>query len=182
MINLHDAHKFWLWVSEYYQYKFTEQQLTMYSEDIESFNPIDLKRAFITYRRDPCNRFMPTPSQIIGQLTPNISHRSLAVECAERIHQAIIDYGTGDIAKALEFIGELGRAVVEREGGWIYVCRNSKVDDRANEHARWRDAALSILERSQYGLHDIPPALPAPKEEKRSLDNFVLVSGEKKEC
>ncbi len=160
MDDVKNYHKFWIWVAEYYGQQITENQVRMWSEDIQEYNLMDLKRAFMAYRKEKGNIHMPRPNQIIQHLDPEISPRSLADEASGRIYQAINLCGYNNPEGAKEFIGELGWRVVEREGGWISICRNCTEQNKGMTKAQWRDMALSILERSKYGLQDVPPALP----------------------
>lgn len=178
--------RFWLWVAEYYGHQFTENQLVMFSEDVLECSPMELKRAFIAYRRDPSNTYsgMPRPAILINYISPQISHRALADDASSRIFQAIKDYGYLNSLNAQKFIGELGWKVVEREGGWHKVCETTMEKTKSITKAQWRDLALSLLERAKHGQIDVPPMLPRPNTKKISelyFDQFpALILGGKK--
>lgn len=178
MENLKNYQRFWVWVAEYYAYPITENQVKMWAEDIQEYNLMDLKRAFMAYRKDKNNNFIPRPNQIIQLLEPEISPRALADEAAGRIYQAITLCGYDNSNGAKEFIGELGWRVVEREGGWVSICRTCSEQNKGTTKAQWRDMALSIIERSKYGLADIPPALPSPGLKKLSESMQGLIPRE----
>jgi hypothetical protein len=161
-----DRQRFWLVVGEYYGHQFTEGQLRMYAEDVLDFDLQDLQRAFVAYRRINAKAFLPRPGELIQCLDHGPSLLSQAVEASGRIVQAL--GRIPDPVEARAFIGELGWKVVERDGGWARLRQNTMEADKGRNKAQWREMALAIAERAQFGLMDTPPSLPGPKTNRLS--------------
>jgi hypothetical protein len=152
---------FWVLVSNYYNQNLTINQLNAYSDDVKGIHPKLLKHAFELYRRDPANQFMPRPNQILKYINKESSPESAANEVVGRINYAISRFGYPSPEKAKEYIGELGWLLVERDGGWEEVCRNSDLKTKGIRDAQLRDRALAIIERSSLGILNAPPRLPS---------------------
>lgn len=112
--------------------------------------------------RDP----FPSPATIRGRLQPTADDDGLAIDAATRIAGAISKFGYCNPADAQEFIGELGWAVVEREGGWAKICERVTTNQIPSLKAQWRDLAKSLMGRARLGLPTQAPSLPGPTSQK----------------
>lgn len=109
----------------------------------------------------------PLPGEVRELLKKELSVDSKANEAANRIRLAITRVGWANPKEAREFIGELGWSIVERFGGWVYVCENHGVDlNPLTFHAQARDSAKSILEQESLGVFGKPIQI-GHQDEKR---------------
>ncbi len=112
--------------AEYYGQKFSDQVLKMYEEDLADLDPALCIAAYGRYRRDPKNTKAPMPAVIRQMVNPqeNISAEIQAREIAARICAAVPKFGYCNSSEAKAFIGAHGWHVVQRQGGWSYICEN----------------------------------------------------------
>ena len=105
---------------------------------------------------------MPTPHQLIEKIKNKPSNISEANEVASRIIEAISRHGYSNIKDAKNYIGDLGWLVVNRFGGWLYLCSEMGSSiNVATTRAQMRDAALSILDIGSKRSLDEAPQLPS---------------------
>jgi hypothetical protein len=106
--------------------------------------------------RDP----FPSPRTVLDKLRPPVDDDALAIEAASRVIGAISKFGYCNPSEACEYIGELGWAIVDREGGWVALCEKVESRQLPALRAQWRDLAKSILLRAR-DADNTPPGLPA---------------------
>jgi hypothetical protein len=130
----------------YYGRQMSQDVLSMMLDDLEDLKAFEVKRAYGEYRRNPKNRQMPLPAQIREMLEPQIDPDSAAREIAARITAAIPKFGWCNGADARVYMGEVGWSVIERQGGWSYVCQHHGLDlDPSSFQAQVRELAKSTL-------------------------------------
>ena len=112
--------------ASYYSKDLSRELLELYCADLADLDENSCIEAYNIYRKNPKNRTFPLPSQIREIVNPkqNISDERLAAEIAGRVSGAIVKFGWANPSDAKAFIGETGWAVVERRGGWSYICQN----------------------------------------------------------
>lgn len=158
-----------------YGYELTKERATMFISSILDFIPATLNEYLISlkkYTEDSKNRTFPNPSQLRIYLRPELSLDAKANEAANRIREAIVEFGWCSPKEAQMFIGNVGWTIVERFGGWQYICENHGVDlNPLTFHAQARDSAKSILEMNELGVLGNPIML----DEKRG--NGLVWSG-----
>lgn len=100
--------------------------LGLYAEDLADISEEDVVLAYQAYRRNPKNTRFPLPAAIRAIVNPEefISPEQKAAEVAARISGAIVNYGYNNAREAAEFIGPMGWDVVQKQGGWSYLCEN----------------------------------------------------------
>lgn len=106
--------------------------------------------------RDP----FPSIKTIRDLVAPPVNTDHDAIEAANRIVQAIADFGYYQAEGAKRFIGELGWLVVQREGGWETLCESLTTDQIPTRKAQWRELAKALIGRAQRGTLGTPPELP----------------------
>jgi hypothetical protein len=113
----------------YYSKDLTEQLLELYVEDILSYG-IEEERILIAinnYRKDPKNRIFPLPAQLMELFVEKralIEPIDLGRDISIRIVGAVSKYGYTSPGEAKTYIGKIGWEIVNRYGGWDYVCKN----------------------------------------------------------
>jgi VCBS repeat-containing protein len=145
------------YMCEYYNRQMSKQALQMMVEDLSDLSFTEVNLAMTTYRRDPKNFTFPLPAKLRDIVNPSQSIDGMANEAASRIRSAIGKFGWPNPQQAKEYVGELGWLVVERSGGWQYVCENHGVDlNQLTFHAQARDQAKAVIESSKIGKLDQP--------------------------
>lgn len=160
-------------MAEYFRTTLTPTQLAMYAEDLEDIDLNLLGEGLKRIRRNPKHAFFPLPAAIREEIFG--SHRDEALECSNRLVEAISKYGWCNPARARNFIGELGWRIVEREGGWENICRSvQSYDELGMRKAQWRELAAATLRRGERGADQTAPKLVDASHVVRTLlpDNF----------
>lgn len=139
--------------ASYYGRTLSEPVLNMYADDLQDL-PVDLViEAYRRYRRNPKNTQFPLPAQIRGIVAPEVDPDSAAREIAARITAAIPKFGWCNSNEARAYIGEVGWAVVERQGGWMYLCQHHGLElDPTAFQAQARELAKSQIVHSPAGM------------------------------
>ncbi|OPZ23075.1 MAG: hypothetical protein BWZ03_00649 [bacterium ADurb.BinA186] len=162
----------------YYGFNLRPEVLLMYVEDLSDFPEFEVISAYQAYRKNPKNRTMPLPAQIIGVLSPELTTDGKANEVASRIRSAIGKFGWPNPGDARDYIGELGWKIVERNGGWQTLCENHGVDlNPLTFFAQSRDQAKFLIESASIGEFDKPIGI----EFKAEKHPDMLLSDKKNE-
>lgn len=143
----------WIKLSAYYQVQLQDHVLEMYAEDVEDLSFRDVMAALTAYRRNHKNVRVPLPAAIRAIAKPEISDEVLAIEATSRVSYAIKSFGYSNQADAKAYIGGLGWHVVERCGGWLFVCQNlgTHVLNIGTFQAQFRENAKAQLQLSRAG-------------------------------
>lgn len=161
-----------------YGKEFPKEQATIYIDSLVSFMPDTFENymgALLKYINDSKNKFFPTPMNLKQYLQPEMSPEAMGNEVASRIRAAITKFGWCNPNDAKNYIGDLGWKVVERSGGWQYICENHGVDlNVLTFHAQARDTTKAMLESNSIGSFDQPIGLPESNNVKQINS---LVSG-----
>lgn len=111
-----------LHLSVYYQKPLDDTTLVMYCEDLADYDFSDVQNAMRSYRKNPKNKFMPLPAQLVETFAPVISDDQAAREITARVIEAVSKFGYANEFDAKKFIGEIGWSVVGVYGGWQIIC------------------------------------------------------------
>lgn len=130
-------------------------------DTLDDFSGNQIVEAIKTYSIKEKTGRPPTVGALVEIMNPETSQETVANDAAARIFQAIGKFGWADIEGASRFIGPLGWSVVERFGGWLYLCENHGSEISATTfHAQARDLAKSHMELSRLGklghAHELP--------------------------
>lgn len=139
-------------------------------EDLSDLPYVKIIFALHDYRNNPKNRTWPKPVDIRAIVCPELSPEAIANDTASRIRESISKFGWCNSSQAREYIGELGWKVVERSGGWQYVCENHGLDlNPTTFYAQTRDLTKTLQDSILKGLNDPPVCLPSSAEKNEIL-------------
>lgn len=143
-------------VASYYGRTISAPVLAMYAEDLADLPEDEVISAYTAYRRNPKNTQFPLPAQIRGVVSPAIDPDSAAREIASRINHAVVKFGWANAPEAHSYIGELGWDIVNRSGGWSYICQNLGVQlDPGVFSAQVRELAKSSITHDSQALANV---------------------------
>ncbi len=179
-------------LSAYYSKQLPDEALNWYVQDLvkEGFTFNEASVAIDTYRRTDKFGRMPTVAQLIEVARPTANAKDLARVTALRIREAVTKFGWPNPTEAHLFIGNAGWRVVERFGGWRYICENLGLDLQETTFlAQARDVLESDINLGRAGFSEDRPAIEQAKERGqltsaadvlKSLNLNVKQIGEKK--
>lgn len=160
----------WIFYAAYFNRTLPDEVIEMYCEDLADLDFDTVKAALAQYRRNPKNTQLPIPSKIRELVCPQIDDDSISREAAARIVAAVPKFGWNNGKDAKVYIGELGWQVVQKQGGWVYLCENmGKEISPTTFQAQARDLAKTQIQLSRAGLGDTPPSLPEPTNQRFEL-------------
>lgn len=137
----------------YGKYDLTKEQISTYISVLENHfkKEYDIfALALDSYSKDSKNKFFPAPANLTQYINPETSPDAQANEIASKIRQAISEIGYVSPTRAHLFIGDIGWQVVQRSGGWQYLCENHGASlSPLTFYAQSRDTAKSIIENDK---------------------------------
>lgn len=135
--------------------------LEMYAGDLADIPKDAVMMAYQQYRRSPKNNRFPLPATIREIVYPQdyISHEDQAAEVAARIVGAIPNYGWCNGRGAEEYIGPVGWAAVQRQGGWSYLCEN--MGTKINPSTFQAQIRKQLESNFKYGINAIEESVGA---------------------
>lgn len=172
--------------AEYYSQKYSDEVFKMFAADLADLPETECIAAYSRYRRDAKNTRMPLPAKIRELVRPqdSIGADVQAREIAARICAAVPRYGYCNAGDAQKYIGPPGWEIVQRQGGWTYICENlGRNLNPGTFQAQVRDQIEGSI---KYGTANIErKILVLPPREKRNdniglesaKDIFKLISG-----
>lgn len=144
------------------QFTLTPEVLALYDRNLSALGYDRVVAALdevITRRRSRDS--FPSIRDIREIIQPDADPESEALEAVGRIVHAISRVGPYRTKEAREYIGELGWAVVQRDGGWEQVCNVLTDENIGTMKAQWRQMAMAQYKRAKAGL-SAAPSLPDP--------------------
>lgn len=160
----------WLGLAQMYGKDLQPMTLKIMLDAVDDLEASSVVNALHEWTRTSKSSRHPLPAEIRTIVKPELSPDAVANEAASRIRAAIAKHGWANPTEAREYIGDLGWKIVERCGGWLYICENHGVElNPLTFHAQARDQAKAIIESAELGRFDRPIGIPAPKE-NRMLD------------
>lgn len=167
---LNKRFKFWVEVAQYYGFKAEEPTLKIYAFDVADFHLEDLGKAFKQWRTDEeKGKKMPLPVDLLAILMPRRANKDLANEIVANLLlfcKCYDPYGKYSLEAwrkwTLEHYGESTQAVMDRIGGPSRLYRQvNECGSMETWKAQTRDLSLAVLNASEKGILDVPPALPS---------------------
>lgn len=150
-------------LAAFYEKSLTDEQLKVYAQYlIQRITISEFAIAIGKYCDDSKNEFFPRPiSKLVALVHEPVDDDAQARDAAGRIVHAISKYGWCNVESARNYVGELGWAVVSKQGGWVNLCEASRTMNLETFQAQSRDLAKSQIKMARAGLIDTPPGLPA---------------------
>ena len=159
-------------LGEYYDKKLTPEQLEMYSQDLSSLSPDELRQAIMKYRGDGKNERFPLPAKLIEMVRPKSNELDEGRDVASRVIAAVGKFGSYNSEGARAYAGEVGWEIVQRFGGWRALCQDLTSENQNMMFAQMRDLAMTLVKRSREGTIATPVEFPGmlPSGATRSGD------------
>lgn len=160
-------------ISQLYGRDLTKMALSMLLDAIDDLPAQAVGSALRSWVRESKANRIPTPAEIIAKVHGEpASREAVGREISSRIVGAISKFGWPSPRAARDYIGEDGWMVVERMGGWVYICEQMGVSlsvqtfqaqarDLISAHVEFADKGVdrtrppSIDERGKGGLTPI---------------------------
>jgi hypothetical protein len=101
----------------------------------------------------------PTIDEIAKHVNPQLSPLDEAREVASLIIASISKFGYARALDAEKYMGDFAWKVVERGGGWAWLCENVTTRNSSQYIAQLRDIAESLGKRAALGILDTRPTL-----------------------
>lgn len=147
------------------------ETLDLYLE-LFSEHPIEVVMGAIKkYMRDPKNKFMFLPAQILEMIDPKSNPEQIANEVASRIIMHVAGIGYADPARAEEKLGPFAWHIVKLMGGWSHLCQTMM----AGQENTWR-AQIRDLARGQWAKQEAGIPLDAPAEKIGLPQKSILLT------
>lgn len=141
--------KAWLMTAVYYGREVPNEVLKMYCADVAGYSVVEVLEALKRYRRNPANRTMPLPAQIVALIDPEadaeFTARGYATELANKLCAMVEkrDYTWSQYEnfneEFLEAFGQDAWLIVKERGGWARFCEQFWNQDRGVFLAQLRD-------------------------------------------
>ncbi len=154
-------------MAKFYSYELEQRQLELYVEVMQKFPAELVYRAGREYVEDLKNTKFPIPPHSIlkNYLPQEAGAKDLARITALRIREAVTKFGWPNPTEAHTFIGDAGWRVVERFGGWKYLCENLGLElNETTFIAQARDAVESDINLGKAGFDIERPVLEQAKD------------------
>lgn len=157
----------------YYGRQINTAAISMYVDDLLDFPIEEIAAAVSKYRKTPGNNRFPLPADLIKIMRPKINPHSQAVELSSKIVEMVSLCGWTNPGAAREALGELGWQIVQRSGGWQFLCENLGVNLSIGTFtAQTRDLAESLLEFESLAIDTYAPR-HLLQEQKNQLDQIM---------
>lgn len=158
-----------LGLAEYYDKTLSENQLSMFVEDLSELDFDQLQFAIRKYRQDPLNVFFPLPAKLIAIITPVLNEKDEAQEVANLIITAVSKYGYTNPEQARKFMGDLAWETVIKMSGWKHICETLTIENEGMIRAQIRGMAEVVSKKAKRGELDQTPQLPQSSEVRKLI-------------
>ena len=110
-----------------YGKEITPEFISMFISSMDNFFKMRLAKylgALEKYTGDSKNKFFPTPIALREYLDPKLDESDNAKLLSLKINESVSRFGYSNYELAMNYLGPIGKRVVERFGGWNYLCEN----------------------------------------------------------
>lgn len=173
--------KLWIAIAEMNGKEISSTALSLMLSAIQDLDAERVILALNDWARTSKQARHPLPAEIRALAAPATDPDAEAREAISRVVAAVSKFGWSNADNARAFTGELGWHIVERFGGWSYLCQNLGVSiDLTTFQAQGRDLAKATISRGPQGLENAP-SLPASDKfndvVKLALKNKQITGG-----
>lgn len=151
--------------------------LSIYVEDLSQFEGEAFARVLHRLRAAYKERTLPTVKELEDAALQRATGKNDVDEAVARICTAIRTIGGNNHVRAMEFVGELGWAIVSRYGGWQAVCSVETEKDLAVMRSQMKSTGESVRERASLGVLSQAPALPDSTSPRGLMTASALLGG-----
>lgn len=152
--------KMWLALAGMYGKEIDAAALKIMLDAVSDLDSKRIAHALMDWAQNSKQNRHPLPADVRSFVKPETDKDAASREAASRVSTAVSKFGYTNPEEARAFVGELGWHIVERHGGWSYLCQNLGVTiDLTTFHAQARDLAKATLIRGHDGITNAP-ALP----------------------
>lgn len=159
---------------------FPREQASIYINALLNYMPASLNdylSGFDRFIKSGAKSF-PTPFMLKSYIENKPNPDQLAHEIASRIRFAISEFGWSSTEKAKNYIGSVGWQIVERSGGWLYLCENHGLKLQPLTYfAQCRDMAKTILELDEKQIDAEKYLLTKDTTKILELTNIKQIKG-----
>lgn len=164
-------------MSELYGRELSHASVKLMADQLMDLDGHATLSALKRYMQDPAAKTFPLPGIIRGMVLPQpMNDDQMAIEIATRIQQSRGRFGCGVYvegadydrlkARVRAFVGEVGWAIIELEGGWTNLCSRAETN-ATSERAQLRDLAKALIVKAKSGDLNAPPELPESSKQKQ---------------
>lgn len=110
-----------------YGKEITPEFISMFISSMDNYFKMTLEKYFDAlekYTSDSKNKFFPTPILLREYLDPKLDESDNAKLLSLKINESVSRFGHSNYELAMNYIGPIGKRIVERFGGWNYLCEN----------------------------------------------------------
>jgi hypothetical protein len=123
------------------------------------------------YKRPANEPFFKTVSIVLQLAKPSVTLEDEASEASARIFAAVKKYGWCNRDEAKEFIGSVGWAVVENNGGWTNLCQTLQDRMIPTLTAQYRELAKTQIKKAKTGTLGEAPQLEGGFEAVKAISS-----------
>lgn len=156
--------EYWIGLAQMYGKDIPQMSLRIMLDAVDDIPANEILISLEEWSKNSKQNRHPLPGELRQLLKKELSVDAKANESANKIRQSITKFGWSQPKQAREYMGELAWAVVERFGGWLYICENHGLElNPLTFHAQARDSAKSVLEQGSLGVINQPIGISEPR-------------------
>lgn len=139
--------------ARYYNRIIEKETISMMLDDLSDLSFEEILKAYKKYRLDSKNKTFPLPAQIRDLINPEATDESVGRDISAKILSAISKFGYPNAKDARAYIGEFGWGIVNKLGGWSYLCENRGLNLNSTSFiAQVRDLATDLSKHGQLAI------------------------------
>lgn len=158
-----------------YDKELTKDAIKLYVSILNQVSYPEIKKAVQLWVADSSNKRFPLPAELLSMVRN--TDEEIAQETAAKVKVAVNKYGAcypEMLARAKNYIGEIGWQLVEEEGGWHHLTTAS-INLEIAEHS-WKKKIKLILKNNKIGnINKSPKQIDLNSSERLSQFNVSSI-------
>lgn len=159
--ELIDLKKMYVGLSAYYQKETADLTIEMYVRDLENYSFQEILRAIEKYRRNPKNKTIPLPANLIEIINPEINSKDIGQIVSAQLQKALTKKGswwgvnmdTDKFKEEMrEYLGDIGFTLIQKIGGWSVFCNRAREANMDIFNSQIRELAISLHKMKSIGV------------------------------